>query len=231
MRLLIALQNFNGERWLAECLAAAIAVRRCSYEDKVDICLLDAGSEDRSLEIASNFPDIDLIKHERLSQSQAMNLAIKSYDFDWFAFCNNDDHMFPQWLQAHKKVIEKNPDADLLHAYCMFWLETQRQPHLPDPFSWEEKMKMAHNLISQPTICISKKCFDKYGIFDESYVYTYDWEYTTRIWKNGGKIVVTPEPLAFYRSRPDNMSQGNEHNTAPEWKRIGRENCGVPDPR
>ncbi len=233
MNVLIAIQNYNGDPWLAECISSVVAVRRCALVvgDTVDICLLDAGSTDRSLEIASYFPDVELLKHDRLSQAQAMNLAIKTHNFDWFGFVNNDDHLFPQYWQEHKKTIQKIPESDIVHGYGIFWMENNKTLHMPDPNAWMEKMQIGHNHITQPTVCISKKCFDKYGIFDETYKYCYDWEYVTRIWNFGGIINVTQEALCFYRSRAGNMSHMVVPEIIPEWKRVGRTNCGVDDPR
>ncbi len=229
MKVLIAIQNYNGEKWLAECLASLIGVIRCSYEDEVKACVLDAGSTDRSLEIIQQFPEIELIQHPKLWQAIALNIAIRKYMdwFDWFSCFNNDDHLLPNFVQAHKKTIITNPDADLLHGYCIFWLEGQKALHLPDPFVWEDRMRIGHNFISHPTILISNNCMQKYGILAEDIQYPYDWEYTTRVWKNGGKIVVTPEPLAFYRSRMDNMRHTVTREIFPEWKAIGLKNCGV----
>lgn len=227
MRVTIAIQNLNGGRWLAECLAAAIAVARCSYEHEFKIVLLDAGSGDNSLEIASHFPEVELVQHPMLNQSSAMNLVVKRMDFDWFGFVNCDDHLMPQYFREHEKMIIQHPDADLLHSLCVFWIEKDRILHLPDTKSWEDGFRIGHNRVSQPTILINRKAFEKYGPFDESVDFVYDFEYATRIWKEGGKIVVTPEVTAYYRARIDNLSHTNGAKFHPEWQRIGRMNCGM----
>lgn len=230
MKLLIAIQNLNGERWLAGCLAGALSVKACSYDDEVKIVMLDAGSSDRSIEIAGHFPEIEVIQHPMLWQSPAMNIVVKKYLdwFDWFGFVNNDDCYFPNFLQAHKKTIERVPDADLLHGYCAFYIEKNKGGDfraIAD--GWEQAMRKGHNYITQPTILISRACFVKYGLFDEGIKHPFDFEYTSRVWKLGGKIEVTPEVVSFYRQRPDNMSHMFAHENVPEWREVGRRNCGV----
>lgn len=232
MRIAIAIQNYNGERWLAECLAAALSVARCSYDHEFKIYLLDAGSTDSSLEIAAHFPEIELIKHPKLNQSSAMNLVINRMDYDWFGFVNCDDHLMPQYFREHFKTIVKYPDADILHSLCVFWIERNKSLHLPDTNTWEEGFRnMGHNRVSQPTILINRDAFKRYGVFDESINYVYDYEFVTRVWKNGGKIVVTPEITAYYRARIDNMSSTINEVLYPEWQKVARMNCGVLDPK
>lgn len=228
MRLLIAIQNYNGERWLRECIASAMAVKACSYNDDVQIVLLDAGSTDKSREIAEHFVGILLTPHPRLSQSQAMNLAAGTLAFDWFSFVNNDDMLLPCYFEAHKRTMAAHPDAVLLHSYCAFYQEAQRTgDYRAIADTWEQNMRRGLNYITQPTICISRQCFETYGLFDESVKYCYDFEYTSRVWSRGGTIAVTPEVTAFYRLRADNLSAVRQAEITPEWREIGRRNCGV----
>jgi len=58
----IMILNYNGLRWLPNCLSS---VARTDYSN-LDVCLVDNGSVDGSLEyVRKNFPSVKVIQHPR----------------------------------------------------------------------------------------------------------------------------------------------------------------------
>lgn len=209
MRILIAIQNFNQGKWLRCCLSSILALKKSAQTmgHELTAVLIDAGSTDDSLSIYQCFKqEIDLFTHPKFIQSVAINrlLELRIDMFDLFGIVNADDYLLPTWLEAHLRTLQKYPDADFLHGYCIMWTEKNRSAYKPDADTWEQGLRQRINKISHPTFCIPAKTFKKYGVFDENIVYPYDLEFTARLYSKGAQFALTQEPVAFYRFHGDN---------------------------
>ena len=114
MKLSIVIPVLNSERTLPECLAAirAQTLRRDAYE----IVVADAGSTDRTLEIAREM-DVDVVTGNPLKTGEAGKTAgIKAASGDIVALVDSDNILpDPSWLErllapfADPEVIATEP--------------------------------------------------------------------------------------------------------------------------
>lgn len=218
----LAVQNLNGDKWLNECLSSIVAMIKASSTHYIKTFVLDAGSTDRSLEIIKQYP-FDLIQHDMLTQSAAMNLVFKKQleNFDYFSGINNDDMWLPNFVNIQVREMLKYPDTDLSHCGCIFYTEKNNSCFVLNTSTWEDSLKNKRNNICHPSMFYARKCFQKYGFFDEKIINPYDFEYSARVWHNGGVIRwINSEPLVFYRSRPDNLTHTKKDITDREVKLI-----------
>jgi glycosyltransferase involved in cell wall biosynthesis len=103
----------NAEPWIAEQLEA---LAEQTFGGAWEAVIVDNGSTDRSVEIASAFagrlPDLRIVAaHQRRSLNHARNVGASAARGDFLVFCDADDVVTPTWLAA---LVTAAPRADLV---------------------------------------------------------------------------------------------------------------------
>jgi GT2 family glycosyltransferase len=108
----VIIVNWNGERFLEQCLSALVSQTVKPHE----IILIDNASSDRSVEIVRRFSAVRMILLDRNTGfAQGNNLAIKaaSVDSEWIGLINPDAFVEPRWLETLLAAVESNPEFDV----------------------------------------------------------------------------------------------------------------------
>jgi GT2 family glycosyltransferase len=108
----VIIVNWNGERFLARCLAALMAQTVTPHE----IILVDNASSDGSVEIVRQFPSVRLmIQDQNTGFARGNNLAIAeaSMESTWIALLNPDAFAQPHWLEALLAAAKYNPEFEV----------------------------------------------------------------------------------------------------------------------
>ncbi|HEX5336919.1 MAG TPA: glycosyltransferase family 2 protein [Gallionella sp.] len=111
-RVSVIVVNWNGERFLARCLAALLA----QTLPPLEIILLDNASSDRSLDIARRFPSVRLLaldKNTGFARGNNLAIGAASSASDWIALVNPDAFVEPRWLEELLAAAESNPAFDV----------------------------------------------------------------------------------------------------------------------
>lgn len=106
----VIIVNFNAGERLAKCLEHLAR----QNEDNFAILIVDNGSTDTSLEMATaTGVAFEVIEAgENLGFAAANNRAAAGVDSEWLAFLNPDAYPEPGWLSALLDAAARNPDAD-----------------------------------------------------------------------------------------------------------------------
>ena len=117
----VIIVNWNGERFLADCLKA---VKKQSY-DNYDVIVVDNGSIDKSREIVGKFEGIKLIALDKnFGFAEANNFGIKEAFKDlkvrYVAFLNNDTIVEDEWLKQLVLSIDNKPMFEMASSMCIF---------------------------------------------------------------------------------------------------------------
>ena len=88
--------NFNGERYLRECLNSV--ANQTLAQDQIEMIIADDGSTDNSLNIietyASKIQNLKLIKCAHIGKPSAMrNIALKNAHGEYVLFLDSDDYL------------------------------------------------------------------------------------------------------------------------------------------
>lgn len=109
----IVIPTLNSEKTLENCLRSVL---NQTY-DKIEIVIVDAGSEDRTIEIASSF-DVKLIQSNIKSMSKQTNIGIKNSS-GLYIYRIDSDVILPD------KIVEKGIEKcenEYFDGVCIFWL-------------------------------------------------------------------------------------------------------------
>jgi GT2 family glycosyltransferase len=94
-RISVVVASFNGDRTLKSCLES---LQRLKYPD-FEVILVDDGSTDSTPQIASAFPGVRYLRHERnLGLSVARNTGISAATGEIIAFTDSDCRADEDWL-------------------------------------------------------------------------------------------------------------------------------------
>ena len=96
----------NGEKYLSECLSA--------LETFDEIILLDNGSEDSTLEIASRYSNVKVIESEFMGFGPLKNCAAGHVSNDWILSIDCDEILSPELL---RQIQELKPDDHCVYRF------------------------------------------------------------------------------------------------------------------
>ena len=200
MKISLVIPNYNGGKYLLDCLKSIYATPPTF---SLETILIDNASTDNSPAVAKKkFPQIQLI---RLSQnygfSRAVNAGIKKAKGDYVLLLNNDIRLTPTAINALVKTLESNPRAGIvggkmvdsqgrfcspgfnLNPYLGFTIYNQSGQNTEREVDW----------LSGAAMMIKKSVFSRVGLFDEKFFFYFeDTDFCLRVKKAGFKIIYQP---------------------------------------
>lgn len=108
----VIIVNWNGRRFLSECLSALME----QTVKPLEIIVVDNASTDGSQDIVDNFPCVRLISlKENVGFAKGNNIAINSSSTksEWIALLNPDAFADPRWLESLLQAALEHPTIDV----------------------------------------------------------------------------------------------------------------------
>ena len=223
---LIAIQNRNDAKWLPCCINSILSQprqRAPMVPRPIRIVGIDAGSDDNSLAVYEKYSKwLDVVSCPGLNQAAACNKVIRRYwddedKWETFTWINADDWFTPDFLELQvNALLGVNPTATpfpcrpLPDIVCSdAWIFYQDQPERGVGV-WSlgkhdilERFSNNLNYVCQPTVMTRRRVFETCGLFDESIVYPFDYEFWRRCANWGMRFHHTPHPTAWRRDMGD----------------------------
>ena len=115
----VLIVNWNGRRFLSECLGG---LRQQNYRE-FSIILVDNGSNDGSINfVRQNYPEVKTIALPRnLGFAAANNIALKIVESKYVALLNSDAVSHPVWLKSLVDVLESHPEAGSAASKILYY--------------------------------------------------------------------------------------------------------------
>lgn len=188
----------GGTRGAEESRGAASAGPKPS---PLEIIIVDDGSSDDTAAVADalarrNPGLIHVIRQRNEGPSAARNAGIAAAKGDYIAFLDADDEWLPGKLQAQLRLLEDDPDIDLVSTA----MNGRRFARKPWRFWLSFEALLPNNLVYTSSVLVKKSALLAAGGFNEKRRLSEDFELWLRIAKRG-KIFVLNEPLIRYRHR------------------------------
>ena len=177
----IIILNYNGAKFLQDCIDSIIRETHSSYE----IIVVDNNSPDKSGELFSKkFPEIKFILNkDNLGVPEGLNIGIRNASGDFVVLLNNDLIVMPDWLENFFKAYEKTGDAlyqpkslkfrdpSILDGTgCMiniFGFGFARGKGLKDEGKYSKQEEISY--ASGTCMFAPRKIFDEIGYFDPTF--------------------------------------------------------------
>lgn len=239
MKITILTPNFNGVRWLAQCMDSVLA-QELPPGDELEYILLDGGSTDGSLAIAaSRRPRLAaLVSEQDAGPADALNKGFRMATGDLVGWLNADDVYRPGALAAAAAAARRHLRAALFFGRCRIVDEAGRAIRgFPSfvknacfPFS-SRFLIQCLNYVSQPASWFRRRALAAAGGLRTDLKAAWDYDLTLRLWRQGGAARIPGGPLADFRWHP--ASIGGTHYArqfAEEW-RIAAADAGRYSPQ
>lgn len=118
---------YNGERYLE---AALRSVLDQEYRP-LELIVVDDGSEDRSAQIATRFPEVRLIAQPNAGPAAARNRGLEAACGELVSFIDADDLWTPGRLAWQLDLLGQRPDLELVGGTIRFFADDGSPPSEP----------------------------------------------------------------------------------------------------
>lgn len=150
-----------------------------------ELIVVDDGSTDGTPAIADEYRGrISYLRREHRGVSAARNAGVALSSSPWLAFLDSDDRWLPEKLARQERYIRENPGV-AIHQTDELWI---RKGSRVNPGLRHLKREgdifvdsLGLCLISPSAAVMSRRCFDRYGPFDEDLPACEDYDLWLRV--------------------------------------------------
>lgn len=222
----VIIANWNGKKYLEECLTSVFLALIESVEGEVIV--VDNGSTDGSVNmIRAKFPSVRLFENNRnLGFAKAINIGIRESKGKYITIINSDVKVkeksfvrMIEFLEFHPKIGLVGPkivDSNgRVQRSCMgspgLWNIFCRALALDKMFPkseifggqlmtyWEHDRERAVDIINGCFWMAKREAIDRVGLLDERFfIYGEDMDWCKRFWDTGLEVVFFPEAEALH---------------------------------
>ena len=181
-RVSVILPSYNRSQSVG---LAVESVLKQSFRD-FELCVVDDGSEDDTVEILDSIPgSFSILRlQENAGVSHARNCGIRSTDSEWIAFLDSDDVWHPQKLEKQIASASVRPEH-LLHFTDEIWIRNGKRinPKLRHRKreGWIFQPSLELCLMAPSTVMLKRELLEQCGLFDEELPVCEDYDLWLRI--------------------------------------------------
>lgn len=204
-KITIAIPVYNGSNFMKVAIDSALAQ---TYDNKEILVINDGSTDNGETEKIALFygNKIRYIKKENGGVATALNLAIKEMKGDYLSWLSHDDIYKPYKIEKQIETIKKLEDKTTILFSNVELIDEKGEIFCTTNYSnlmtHEELCQGIYPVIKGTvngcSMLISKKCFDKVGLFNENLKTSNDYEMWLRLFKEF-KSYLIEEPLIQYR--------------------------------
>jgi glycosyltransferase involved in cell wall biosynthesis len=195
--------NLNYAHFLSECLESVASQPGVACEHLV----LDGGSTDESLEVASQFPHATWISESDRGMSDAINKGFDRATGEWVMWLNADDKLKPDILASCLSILNRS-NADVVYGDWEFIEEngeTLRKIRSP---GWSQWVHIHHQCLigSTATFLRRRSTIEASFRLRTDFHYVMDGEFYARLAQAGRKFERMPLTISDFRLHEKNAS-------------------------
>lgn len=172
----------------------------------IEIIIINDGSTDDLDAILhpylTEYSNIIYFKQDNKGVSAARNNGAKLAKGEYFLFLDSDDYMDPSYIEKCVDILDGNQDVKVVYSNTRIFEAKEGKWRFP---TYDYKTLLIKNIIRASALLRKNDFFDA-GMYDEDMIVYEDWNLWISILKEGGKVILLPEYLLFYRKRTDKSS-------------------------
>ncbi len=211
MKISVVIPVYNVEHFLPGCLESVLKNDTTDCE----LLLIDDGATDRSGaicdEYAERYPNLIRVIHQpNGGLGAARNTGIEAARGEWLLFVDSDDKIHPQTLSKLRTACDPALDVIGFQFFADNGVDTPKPESSgfaaeATPFSLKERKEYLLSLPSAWLRLWRKSLFTASEIRYPPKVWYEDIRTTTKLLALARGIVVLPDPLYYYLSRPGSI--------------------------
>ncbi len=203
---------YKTEAYLTDCLDSLTAQTFKDFE----AILVDDGSPDNSFEIANSYVKKDsrfkIFQQENSGLYSARNTGLKNATGEWITFLDSDDLLDPKFLETLYNLVCTSNSQIAISAHIPFFNKNNLPTNTKKAHSFFLSGPQAlHNALFQnntPDYSAWNKLYSAdlwKNKFFEPRKFAEDLATIPDILLNTNRIIITTQPLYFYRKRKDSL--------------------------
>lgn len=207
----VVIPAYNAALFINEALASVFAQTFTDYE----VIVVNDGSPDTAdLErtIAPWLGRIIYLKQDNRGPGGARNAAIEVARGEYVAMLDSDDAWLPEYLAEQLRVINANPNVDMVYADARFFGDTgfagrtfmQCSPSR-GPVTFESLLRYESSIITSCSV-VRREALISAGLFDEKFIRCEDFDLWLRLTHQGRRIVYQTQVLGRHRAHDASLA-------------------------
>jgi glycosyltransferase involved in cell wall biosynthesis len=195
----VVVPTLDAERFLDEAL---LSIQAQTY-DSWEVVLVDAGSTDRTLEIARRHESVRCQRQSGTGLPDAWNCGLEAARGELVAFLDSDDRWAPEKLARQVDVLEADTGVDCVITRMRFVLE----PGCASPPGFRPELLASDHVAQMPSALLARRsAFHRVGGFDTRWPIAADIDWFARVKDAGLRMELVPEVLVEKRVHDANLS-------------------------
>jgi glycosyltransferase involved in cell wall biosynthesis len=200
MKISIITATYNSATTLRDTLESLQKQEGVVFE----VLLQDGGSTDETLEIAKNFPFVEVISEPDTGLYNAMNRGIARATGDIVGILNSDDfYADAQVLQDVANAFTQDQDLEAVYGSLKYvdFHDTEKKIRYWKSGPYRRSSWLRGWMPPHPTFFVRKSVYDTHGGFNEQLRFAADYEFMLRCcYKYQIKVKCIPKILVHMRA-------------------------------
>jgi glycosyltransferase involved in cell wall biosynthesis len=197
----VVIPAYNAGRYLTESLQSVIAQ---TYRP-IEIILIDDGSVDNTVSIASQFPGVKIVSQENSGPAAARNRGVSEAKGPLIAFQDADDVWDVKKLGHQAALFEQRPELELCTCQILnFWTpdRADEAAQYNDP-----RQGQVYSGFVMQTLLARRSALERVGPLRTEFRTGEDSDWFMRAKDLGAIMEIVPEVLVYRRLHPANLTR------------------------
>ncbi len=196
LRVSIITVTYNSEKTLRETIESV----KAENSPDLEYVIIDGGSTDSTLDIIKQYPGVvtRYVSEPDKGISDAFNKGILMSTGDVIGIINSDDVLYPGAVKTISRIFENQTDIDVVFGKTIKFRNILSDGYIKKPDTDLSKMEYTF-LLNHPSVFVSSKAYEKYGMFSLDYRCAMDYELLSRMYFAGAKFYYVDEILSGFR--------------------------------
>ncbi|MDP3620178.1 MAG: glycosyltransferase family 2 protein [Ramlibacter sp.] len=202
----VLIPSYNSEKWLAQTLRSVLA----QTHKELEVIVVDDGSTDRSVEVATEFRDhrVRVLEASHSGAAKTRNLAYLASSGDYIQFLDADDLISPNKIECQLERLLGSPDSVTVCKWGRFVADIDDVRIDPSsamqdsaPIDWlVETWRSGAGMLFPAMWLVPRKVLERAGMWREDLSLNDDGEFFTRVVLASSGVLFCDAAIAYYRS-------------------------------
>jgi len=197
----VIISTFNAAQYLSEALGS---LRQQTYR-AWEVIVIDDGSTDQTVEVATSFPEVKMIRLEKnLGPGNARNIGVQNSSGEILSFLDGDDIWTPEKLERQVGYLLEHPETGFVFAMQKFFFEPGAVVPSYIPGKLRNELHIAYGT---GALAVWRSVFDHVGPFESRFSFVAsdaEWFFRAQDMKVAHAVV--PELCLLRRIHGTNVS-------------------------